>query len=349
MKPVPRSSFGLLALTIAAAAVTLARPTAASGQVLDSLGRGAIVRTAALTLPTAEPPAKTAVLIAHRGASAYAPEHTLEAYELAIDQGVDFIEPGVQVSRDGHLVVIHDLTLNRTTDVAEVYPWRFREDRDEDGGVVRRWYVRDFTLAELRRLDAGSWFGPRFAGARIPTLDEVLELAVGRVGVFPETKSPEVYQKLGHDMERLLVDALERHGLAEPGAVPRTPVFVQSFSAASLRRLRQEVGSALPSALLLAGRDASYWLSDDGLTEIETFATGVGPTKGLLTHRPDVVGRVHDHGLLVIPWAFGPTDTGDFESVVAEMRHYLCDLRVDGLVTDDPDAFASAAACLATR
>lgn len=349
MNPVPSSSFGLVALTVASSAVTLAGPSAASAQVQDSLARSETVRVAAPARPAGQSPSRTPLLIAHRGASAYAPEHTLEAFELAIEQGADFIQPDLHVSRDGHLVVIHDVTLDRTTDVADVYPWRFREDRAEDGGVIRRWYVRDFTLAELKRLDAGSWFGARFAGARIPTFDEVLELAVGRVGVFPETKSPEVYHKLGHDVERLLVEALERHGLSERGAVSWTPVVVQSLSAQSLRRLRDDVGSDLPTTFLLSGRDAEYWLSHDGLTEIESFASGIAPTKRLLTNQPDVVDRAHDHGLMVIPWTFGSPDPDDVASIVEEMQHHLCDLRVDGLFTDNPDAFASAARCLATR
>src|SRR5687768_6539036 len=105
-------------------------------------------------------------VVAHRGASAYAPEHTLEAYRLAIEQGADFVEQDLAVTSDGVLVCIHDLTLDRTTNVEEVFPARSSEDTS---GTVhgRRWLVGDFTLAEIKQLDAGSWFSPRFAGARI--------------------------------------------------------------------------------------------------------------------------------------------------------------------------------------
>src|SRR5499425_2148636 len=106
------------------------------------------------------------ILIAHRGASAYAPEHTIEAYRLAIEQGADFVEQDLQITKDGALVCLHDLTLERTTDVEEVFPVRFRVDVSEDqspGGAsaiapTKHWYVSDFTLGEIKQLDAGSWF-----------------------------------------------------------------------------------------------------------------------------------------------------------------------------------------------
>src|SRR5215218_4887580 len=115
------------------------------------------------------------LLVAHRGASAYAPEHTLESYRLAIAQGADFVEQDLAVTSDGVLVCIHDLSLDRTTNVEEVFPTRASEDRS-GATPVRRWLVGDFTLAEIKQLDAGSWFGPTFAGARVPTFQEVIEL-----------------------------------------------------------------------------------------------------------------------------------------------------------------------------
>src|SRR5262245_1854174 len=106
------------------------------------------------------------ILIAHRGASAYAPEHTIEAYRLAIEQGADFVEQDLQVTKDGALVCLHDLTLERTTNVKEVFPDRSRMDVSEDqpqgSQPMKHWYVADFTLAEIKQLDAGSWFSPKF-------------------------------------------------------------------------------------------------------------------------------------------------------------------------------------------
>src|SRR5262249_4822025 len=130
------------------------------------------------------------ILVAHRGASAYAPEHTIEAYRLAIEQGADFIEQDLQITKDGVLVCLHDLTLERTTNVKEVFPTRFRVDVSEDqspGGAsaippTKHWYVSDFTLSEIKQLDAGSWFDAKFKAAKVPTFQEAIDLARGKAG-----------------------------------------------------------------------------------------------------------------------------------------------------------------------
>jgi len=278
------------------------------------------------------------VLIAHRGASAYAPEHTREAYELALEQGADFIEPDLQITQDGVLIALHDLTLGRTTNVREVFPDRFREELVR-GESVRRWYANDFTLEEIRELDAGSWFDPRFEGARVPTLSEVIELARGQAGIFPETKAPEVYGDRGYDMERLLVAELERHGLHQTSANPDTGVMIQSFSLESLRIIRHDLGSDLPLTFLISGPDADAWLTPEGLAEVSEVATGIGPTKSLLLQNPDAVDLAHEAGLTVIPWTFRARDASEFATVVEEMAHFLFELGVDGLFTNNPDLF----------
>jgi glycerophosphoryl diester phosphodiesterase len=305
--------------------------------------RAALALCAGCSLDSAEQadlPAEsmTALLIAHRGASGYAPEHTMAAYRLALEQGADFIEPDLQITRDGILIALHDLTLERTTNVAEVFPDRYREELFR-GETVRRWYANDFTLEELRRLDAGSWFDGAFEGVRIPTLSEVIELARGQAGIFPETKAPEVYGDRGYDMERLLMAELERHGLHEADADPLTPVVIQSFSAESLRILRHEVGTDLPLTFLISGPDSETWLSEDGLAQIGEFATGIGPTKSLLLEHPDAVDLAHQAGLTVIPWTFRAGASGEFATVEEEMAHFLFGLGVDGLFTNNPDLF----------
>ena len=279
-----------------------------------------------------------ALLVAHRGASAYAPEHTMAAYQLALEQGADFIEPDLQVTRDGILIALHDLTLERTTNVSEVFPDRFREEQSR-GETVRRWYANDFTLEEIGMLDAGSWFDERFEGARVPTFSEVIELARGRAGIFPETKAPEVYGDLGYDMERLVIAVLEQHGLDRRGADPETPVVIQSFSAESLKILRHEVGSDLPLTFLISGPESDTWLALAGLSEVRGFATGIGPTKRLLMEDPGVVERAHEAGLTVIPYTFSADAPGGFASVEEEMVHYIFELGVDGLFTNNPDLF----------
>ncbi len=278
--------------------------------------------------------------MAHRGASAYAPEHTLASYELGIEQGADYIEPDLQITSDGVLIALHDLTLERTTNVEEVFPDRFQEVEIR-GETTRVWPASDFTFEEIRSLDAGSWFDPSFADARIPTFREVVELARGRAGIFPETKSPEVYGDLGFDMAGQLLAELAEFGLEAPDADPATPVIIQSFSAASLEALRHEHETRLPLVLLVGGGEAAAeWLSDEGLERAAEFASGIGPSKSLLARDRTVVERAHALGLTVVPYTFRARSPGDgFATVEAEMTHFLEDLGVDGLFTDNPDLF----------
>ena len=262
----------------------------------------------------------------------------MAAYRLALEQGADFIEPDLQLTQDGVLIALHDLTLDRTTDAREVFPDRFREEMAR-GETVRRWYANDFTLEEIRRLDAGSWFGERFQGVRIPTLSEVIELASGQAGIFPETKAPDVYGERGYNMEQLLLNELERHGLHKRNADPSTPVIIQSFSAESLRILRHDLATDLPLTFLISGPAADEWLTAEGLAEIREFATGIGPTRSLLLEHPGAVDLAHQAGLTVIPWTFAARGPDGSTTVVEEMAHFLFELGVDGLFTNNPDLF----------
>src|SRR5262245_1306032 len=149
-------------------------------------------------------------VIAHRGASAYAPENTMPAFELAVRQRAGCVEHDLQVTRDHVLVCLHDRTLERTTDVREKFPDRGRLVL-EHGQRMLRWFVHDFTLAEIRQLDAGRWCGVAFAGVAIPTFDELLEWARTRVTVLTELKNPDVYEAMGIDMLGLCAAALRRH------------------------------------------------------------------------------------------------------------------------------------------
>jgi glycerophosphoryl diester phosphodiesterase len=287
------------------------------------------------------------IAIAHRGASAYAPEHTIPAYEMAILQGADFIEPDLQITQDGILISLHDLTLERTTNVEALFPDRYREDPTEGTGV-RRWYASDFTLEEIRSLDAGSWFHGEFAGAKVPTLDEVIEVAAGKVGIYPETKAPEVYGALGFEMETQLLNTLERHSVTRGRTGSGTPVVIQSFSAESLHILRG-LGSELPLVLLVDRMPPSSSepsrvgppdrLSVQGLGRVSEFADGIGPAKELLLENPDVVPRAHEAGLDVVPWTFRADDPGRFGNVGEEMAYFLYELGVDALFTNNPDLF----------
>jgi glycerophosphoryl diester phosphodiesterase len=275
------------------------------------------------------------ILVAHRGASAYAPEHTLEAYRLALEQGADFVEQDLQISKDSVLVCLHDLTLERTTDVETMFPERARVD----ARGRPTWPVADFTLQELKRLDAGSWFKPEFKGARIATFQEAIDLVAGKAGLYPETKAPEVYGSRGFDMERLLLTALTQNGLDT--TTSRTPVIIQSFSAASLRKIAA-LGSTLPRVLLVMSEpDASgkRWLSDEGLNEVRQFANGVGPAKALVLKDPTLVARAHAAGLSVTPYTFRSAGLPAGGTARDEMADFLYRIGVDALFTDNPDQF----------
>ncbi len=277
------------------------------------------------------------VLIAHRGASAYAPEHTLAAYRLALEQGADFVEQDLGVTRDGVLVCLHDLSLERTTDVEERFPERFTEI-DVRGQTRRMWLVGDFTIDEIKQLDAGSWFDPRFAGERVPTWQQAIDLVRGRAGLYPELKSPAVYRDRGIDQVALVTDVLVRNGLDRAGADSTTPIILQSFDEAALRDLATALPD-LPRVFLFGGTAAEPWTSAAGVEAIAEFATGIGPAKGVVERVPQLVQWAHDAGLTVTPYTFRASDAGRFPSVRDEMRHFLFTLGVDALFTDNPDEF----------
>jgi glycerophosphoryl diester phosphodiesterase len=276
------------------------------------------------------------ILVAHRGASAYAPEHTLAAYRLALEQGADFVEQDLQISKDGVLVCLHDLTLERTTNVEEVFPDRAKLD----AGGRKAWQVSDFTLEELKRLDAGSWFKPQFKDERIPTFQEAIDLVKGKAGLYPETKDPEIYGSRGFDMEALVLAQLAKNGLDVPGGSPKSPVIIQSFSPESLQKMKK-AGTSVPLVLLVSDLDPmrDRWLSDAGLKEARGFAVGLGPAKSLLVTDPSLVLRTHAAGLTVTPYTFRSAGLPEGKTVRDEMADFLYRIGVDALFTDNPDQF----------
>lgn len=250
------------------------------------------------------------VVVAHRGASAYAPEHTHAAWEMALDMGADYIEQDLQMTLDGVLVVLHDETLDRTA---------------RGAGCTGR--VIDRTLAEIRECDVGLWFdervardaGTSFAGERIPTLDEVLGRYRGRARFYIETKNPEE----APGMEEALVGLLREHGLATGSTRDGLPVvIIQSFSAASLRTM-QRLAPDLPRVQLLPNENR------DGIVArfdaIAEYAHGIGPSR----HSVDstFVRAAADRGLVVHPYTVN--DEADMQR--------LLELGVDGMFTDRPD------------
>jgi glycerophosphoryl diester phosphodiesterase len=273
--------------------------------------------------------------VAHRGASAYAPEHTLAAYRLALEQGADYVEQDLAVTKDGVLICLHDPTLERTTNVEQLFPDRAATVTWE-GKTQRAWLANDFTLAEIKQLDAGAWFDPKFAGTRVPTFDEAIALVKGKAGMFPELKTPEVYQGRDVDFERLVAAALDQHGLRGPKADTRTPVILQTFSESSARKLSaMKIG--VPVVLLLSS--GKGWESAAKVREWKAVVQGLGPNKTILDANPKLVEWAHAEGLMVVPYTFRSSNAGQYATVTAEMEHFLYTLGVDGLFTDNPDRF----------
>jgi glycerophosphoryl diester phosphodiesterase len=276
------------------------------------------------------------IVIAHRGASGYRPEHTLAAYKLAIEQGADFIEPDLVLTKDGVIVCRHENEISGTTDVASRRDFADRKRKKTvDWEDVEGWFTEDFTLAELKTLRCRERLphlrpaNTAFDGQdQIPTFDEVIALAktegakAGRdIGVYPETKHPTYFESLGLSFDAPLIASLRRAGWNNSAA----PVFVQSFETANLKRLATKTdvrlvqlvndGFGLPFDHLKTGIGVTYQMmtAQPGLQMIARYAVGIGPHKGLIAPRDaqgrtlpvtDLIARAHDAGLLVHPWTF---------------------------------------------
>ena len=275
-------------------------------------------------------------LIAHRGASGSAPEHSRAAYTLALEQRADFVEQDLAVTKDGVLICLHDDTLERTSNVAQVFPDRFTR-RAFFPDPRRHWIANDFTLEELRTLDVGSWFAPPFASERIVTFQEAVDLVKGRAGLYPELKSPTLYASRGVDVVQLFVAQVKRNGLDRAESLKTTPMIVQSFDEPTIRRLAFELPS-VPRVLLLEsfGRGG---MTDARLADIARVATGIAPRKALIARQPDVVRAAHAAGLTVTAWTFRHKGLTGYATVREEMSHFLHELGIDALFTDDPDQF----------
>jgi glycerophosphoryl diester phosphodiesterase len=299
-----------------------------SWQVTGALSLLVAAITSMVSTSAQPNPPKKAWVIAHRGASAYAPENTVPAFRLATAQGADYVEFDLQLTKDRKIVVLHDNSLERTTDVEQVFP-----DRARKAGDVQRWMLDDFTLEEIKRLDAGSWFDAKFRGTRIPTFGETIDALRGRAGLFIELKTPERYEGI----ERLILDELEAKGLSHPAADPKTPVLLQSFTVSSLEILTQKLGTKLPVHFLINARDVGSWMTPEGLAKIRAFATGISPEKAIVSKEPDVVSRARAMGMPVTPYTFRASAVTGYPDVRAEMTQFLDRFGVDGVITDNPD------------
>ncbi len=291
---------------------------------------------AAVALPRAADAPKQ--LIAHRGASGYAPEHTEAAYRLAIEQKADFVEPDLAVSKDGVLICLHDDTLERTTNIAEVFKDRPSKPSDATESTRRpgpHWLANDFTVAEMKRLDAGTWRDPKFAGQKVLTFEEMIGIVRGHGGIYPELKSPPLYTARGVDMEKIFVDFVKKHGLDTAASMKTMPVIIQSFDWDTVKRVAVDL-PAIPR-VFLTSRDED--LTEARIRELAKFATGLAPEKDVLARHPEAVKIAHDLKLTVTCWTFRADEKTKYASVRDEMQHFLYDLGIDALFTNNPDQF----------
>ena len=310
---------------------TIIRSPFLFGALLALLGAAAWAGAGA---QSAKPAGKQA--IAHRGASGYAPEHTAAAYTLAIQQKVDFVEQDLGVTRDNQLICIHDDTLERTTNIAEVFPDR-SSPNVESRTPGKHWLVNDFTLAEIRRLDAGKWFKPEFAGTRMPTFQEAIDLVRGTpgIGIYPELKSPQLYKSRGIDQVKLFVDIIRKNGLEKPESLTKMPIIIQSFDEEAVRRVAKELPT-IPRVFLTA-KDED--VTEARMREIATFSTGIAPEKFVIARHPEMVKRAHDAGLTVTSWTFRADEKTEYPTVRDEMAKFLYTFGIDALFTNHPDQF----------
>ncbi len=307
-----------------------------------------------LPLPPSADGLASRVVIAHRGASGYLPEHTPAAACLAYGLGADFVEQDVVLTRDGVPIVLHDIHLDTTTDVADRFPSRHRDDG--------RWYAIDFTWDEIQSLRVHERTGTRGAGAvfparfplnqsrfRLASLAEMIELiqglnrSTGRlVGIYPELKQPAWHRAEGQDLTRIVLNVLEKYGYTSP----RQRIFVQCFDADELKRIRDEFDCRLPLIQLVNGDDAgdAMW-TPAGLKQIADYADGVGPDinrvfqvdASMTVHWDPTAMRVHEHGLVIHPYTLRRDALPPGVDSLTRLVELCVEADVDGFFSDFPD------------
>jgi len=303
-------------------------------------------------------------VIAHRGASGYLPEHTLPAKAMAYAMGAHFIEQDLVMTADDQLIVLHDITLDRTTDVAEKFPDRARADG--------RYYAIDFTLAEIRHLAATEGFeleaGEKVQGFQdrfpmnrssfqVPTFQEEIEMIQGlnvatgqQIGIYPEIKQAAFHRAEGKDISTAVVNVLKEYGYTEKDDL----VFLQTFEFEELQIIKEQlfpaVGIDVRLVQLLGSADSYPWMfAEGGMERLAELADGIGPSYNLIIDRRStrdniiesgLVEQAHDAGLLLHPYTFRadaglvPAYAADFEDL---LEIHLFRAGVDGLFTDFPD------------
>ncbi|MGN7400161.1 glycerophosphodiester phosphodiesterase [Cytobacillus praedii] len=217
--------------------------------------------------------------VAHRGAAGYAPENTIAGFDLAVEMKADYIEIDVQRSKDGEIVVIHDTTVDRTTD-----------------GTGK---VGDLTFEQLRSLDAGSWKGEQFAGEPIPTFEEILDRYHGKVGILIELKAPELYPGI----EKQVAEALKERNLDKP---QNEKIIIQSFNFESMKSMDQLLPKVPIGVLTSNLKDTTA----EALQEFSTYADWFNPSYGIVTE--ELVNQVHSLGMQIGSWTVRSQEAADF-------------------------------------
>lgn len=331
----------------------------------------------AAAAPSSDSNPQRPIVIAHRGASGYLPEHTLEAKALAYAMRPDYIEQDLVLSKDNHLIVMHDIYLDNTTDVAEVFPGRARDDG--------HYYTIDFTLAELKQLNVTETFvaGPQGPVAKYPnrfplwkssfqlsTLAEEIELIQGLnrtlgydIGIYPEIKKPHFHHREGRDIAALTLTKLKQYGYTGR----EQKIYLQSFDAEELQRIKRELMPRLDMDLpliqliaitawgekqlevdgKLSNYDYDWMLEPGGLERIATYADGIGPWLGMLAqvkegqlHTTGLAQRARQHQLQVHPYTFraDPSELPPEVESFERLLHIAVErIGIDGLFTDHPD------------
>lgn len=217
--------------------------------------------------------------IAHRGATGYAPENTIAAFDKAIEMKSDYIEMDIQRSKDGELVIIHDITVDRTTDGSG--------------------YIKDLTLNQLSNLDAGSWKGDEFSGEKIPTFDEILDKYHGKIGILLELKAPELYPGI----EESIAQELKERNLDKP---QNEKIIIQSFNFESMKKMNILLPK-IPIGVLTSSRGDT---TPQALEEFSAYADYFNPSYGIITK--ELVNQVHVQGMKISSWTVRSRESADF-------------------------------------
>jgi len=307
---------------------------------------------------------KDFIVIAHRSASGYLPEHTLPAVAMAHAWGVDYIEPDVVLTKDNVPIVLHDIELDTNTDVKSVFPSRHRSDG--------HFYAIDFTLAEIKTLHVHersqedhldeAVFPKRFpirinsSSFQVPTFEEYIQLVQGlnrstgrKIGIYPEIKKPEFHQKEGKDITKIFYEMLQKYGYE------RTPeqIFIQCFEPNTLKRLKTEFKSKIPRVQLIgknvwneSSADYDKMLTQAGIKDVSTYADGIGPSLDQIVEKEEngkpkansIVTWAHQNDLKVHPYTLRMDSLPpEFKTGSAMMDFYIKNVKIDGIFSDFSD------------